>query len=158
MLQLFWPCRTQAVLRARGWEPTEAGLPASQGLPAEPRFATQESLVRCWAQGEPLTKAPEKVEQLNQCCCSSTLLPQVLFEKWGPDLLRWTGTAPIFPWHQSLPTRLNSDKTVKKSVILLMSKSIALPLTSLWMKSAHWNNFYWKYISSIPPDVVIQIC
>lgn len=49
-----------------------------------------------------------------------------------------------FPWHRSLSTntRLNSDKTVKASVILLMLTSIALSLTSLLMKSAHINNFY----------------
>lgn len=53
-------------------------------------------------------------------------------------------------------TRLNSDMTVNGSAILLLLKSMGLPLIPLWMKPEHWNNFYWKYISSITPDVVIQ--
>lgn len=126
LYQFSCPCRKQRPpCPLQGGSPQKLCEAASGGyvllnpcLPSRsPRFMAEQ-------RGFPLTEVLCRVRRAQ----SVVLLrfhaapSSAFFLKWATYLLGWTGMSPFFPWHQSLPmnTGLNSDKTVKKSVILLM--------------------------------------
>lgn len=105
---------------------------------------------RCYGQAghgyQPCHGWPLGVPRAAPALCCSSLVCSVNTEPFFCPSGEHISSFFLAPEHAHTH-RAEFWQTVGKSVTLLMSKSIVLPLTSLWMKSVHWIHFYWRYIS-----------